>query len=256
MTDARPFEILPAIDLRGSRVVRLEAGDFDRATAFSSNPAAVARQFMVEGARWIHVVDLDGAREGAPAHVAAIARIVETVGDRVNVEVAGGLRDAETVRRAFEAGAARVVIGTAALEDPSFAGRLIATHGSDRLAVAIDVRSGRAVGHGWVGDAAGVDVAEAINRLADLGVTTFEVTAIDRDGLLLGPDMNLYPRIIELERGEVIASAGVATLDHLRQLSALGCAGAIVGRALYDGSLQLTEALRLRRGRGVVVTDS
>ncbi len=237
------FEILPAIDLRGGRVVRLEQGDFDRETAFSDDPTAVATSFADAGARWLHVVDLDGARSGSPVHGAVIREIVDAVGDRVSVEVAGGLRTDAAVEDVLRAGAARVVVGTAALADPSFAERLVRSHGSDRVAVALDIRSERAVGHGWQGTDAGVPVIEALSSMADAGVATFEVTAIARDGLLGGPDLELYARLIALDRGSIIASAGVASVEDLVDLRSIGCAGAIIGRALYDGRLSLRAAL-------------
>ncbi len=236
------FEILPAIDLRGGRVVRLEQGDFDRETAFSDDPVGVATSFAAAGARWLHVVDLDGARSGNPAHGEVIREIVDAVGDRVSVEVAGGLRTDAAVEDVLRAGAARVVVGTAALADPSFAKGLILAHGPDRLAVALDVRDDRAVGHGWQGDD-GIPVLDALSSLADAGVSTFEVTAIARDGLLGGPDLDLYARLIASRRGSIIASAGVTSGEDIAALRSVGCSGAIIGRALYDGRLDLRDVL-------------
>jgi phosphoribosylformimino-5-aminoimidazole carboxamide ribotide isomerase len=243
MPAPRGFDILPAIDLRGGRVVRLQQGDFARETAFSSEPVAVASRFAEAGARWLHVVDLDGARDGAPAHAAVIREIVDAVGNRVGVEVAGGLRNEEVVAAALDAGAARVVVGTAALEDHRFAARLVSAHGAERVVVAIDVRRGAAVGHAWAPEAGGVDPVEIMGRLADAGVTTFEVTAIERDGLLIGPDLALYERMVGIGRGAIIASAGISTLADLRAVHSIGCSGAIVGRALYEGRLDLAEAI-------------
>jgi len=237
------FELLAAIDLRGGRVVRLQQGDFDRETAFSEDPVGVAERFVEAGARWLHIVDLDGARSGRPAHAAVIAAIVAAVGEQASVEVAGGLRDEAAVSTVLMAGAARAVVGTAAIRDPAFAGRIVATHGAERIAVAIDVRDGRAVGHGWAADQAGMDAADAIGSLADQGVRTFEVTAIDRDGLLGGPDLRLYDQLVGLGRGSIIASGGIATIDDLRAVRDIGCSGAIVGRALYEGRLDLGEAM-------------
>ncbi len=240
---ARGFEILPAIDLRGGRVVRLEQGDFARETAFSNDPVAVAQAFVEAGATWLHVVDLDGARTGVPVHGSTVRRIIAAVGEGIRVEVAGGFRDRASVAAVLEAGAGRVVIGTAALRDPAFAGRLVADHGAPRVAVAIDVRGGRAVGHGWAADAVGVDPAEAVQRLHDAGVDTFEATAIERDGLKEGPDLALYERLVVLDRGEIIASAGIATAEHLRAVRDIGCTGAILGRAIYDGRLDLATVM-------------
>jgi phosphoribosylformimino-5-aminoimidazole carboxamide ribotide isomerase len=245
MNDASGFVVLPAIDLRGGRVVRLQQGDFARETAYGDDPVEVAVRFADARARWLHVVDLDGARTGVAAHREVIDSIVKAVGDRVAVEVAGGLRDESAVAAAFKTGAARAIVGTAALRDPAFAGRLVAAHGSDRIAVAIDVRDGRAVGHGWSVDAASLDAAKAIERLAEAGVTTFEITAIDRDGLLEGPDLELYEGLVSLGKGSVIASGGISTMEDLRAVRALGCSGAIVGRAIYEGRLDLAQTLAL-----------
>jgi phosphoribosylformimino-5-aminoimidazole carboxamide ribonucleotide (ProFAR) isomerase len=195
-------------------------------------------------------VDLDGARSGTPAHAPVVAAIVAAVGDRVRIEVAGGLRDDLSVANVLAAGATRAVVGTRAIEEPAFAGRLVATYGPDRIAAAIDIRHDRAVGHGWSTDDQGVDAAEAVRRLADQGVVTFEVTAIDRDGLLEGPDLPLYERLVGLGRGSVIASGGIATLEQLRALREIGCSGAIVGRSLYEGRLDLAAAIAVGRSLG------
>jgi phosphoribosylformimino-5-aminoimidazole carboxamide ribotide isomerase len=242
------FAILPAIDLRGGRVVRLVRGDFARETVYGDDPVEVAARFVEEGTSWLHVVDLDGARDPAARQLAAVAAIVAGVGERARVEVAGGLRTEAAVDEALRAGAARAVVGTSALRDPRFAARLVAAHGPDRIAVALDVRDGLAVGQGWRPGAPGVPVSEAVGALADAGVTTFEVTAIDRDGTLAGPDVDLLARVAGLGRGAVIASAGIASLADVRDVRDLGCAGVIVGRALYDGRLALLDALALERG--------
>ncbi len=247
MTEASGFELLAAIDLRGGRVVRLRQGDFAQETAYSDEPVAVAMRFAEAGARWLHVVDLDAARTGTSSNGVALAAILAAVGGRTLVEAAGGLRDEGAVAAVLSSGAARAVVGTAALRDPEFARRLVSTHGADRIAAAIDVRDGRAVGQGWARDAASVDAADAIERLADAGVTTFEVTAIDRDGLLEGPDLRLYERLVELGRGSIVASGGIASIQDLLAVRRLGCAGAIVGRAIYEGRLDLAEALALDR---------
>jgi phosphoribosylformimino-5-aminoimidazole carboxamide ribotide isomerase len=240
---ASTFDILPAIDLRGGRVVRLRTGDFEQETAYEADPTAVAAGFAEDGARWIHVVDLDAARSGQPSHTAAIAAIVEGVGERAQIEVAGGLRNGDAVARALGTGAARAVVGTAAIEDPAVAGRLVEAHGAGRIAVAIDVRGGRAVGHGWIEDAGNVVAEDLVRQLADIGVETFEVTAIDRDGLLGGPDLELYERMVALDVGSIIASGGVTTLADVAAVRNIGCSGVIVGRALYEGRLTLRDAL-------------
>lgn len=237
------FELLPAIDLQGGRVVRLLRGDFGAVTTYADDGPAAADAFVGRGARWLHVVDLDGARDPRARQVDLVAAIVARVGERARIEVAGGLRDERAVDACLRAGAARVVVGTAALRDPAFAGRLVGQFGARRIVVALDVREGLAVGQGWVPGAEGVAVADALERLADEGVRIFEVTAIDRDGTLDGPDLAMLRGLVRRARGELIASAGVASAADITAVRALGCAGAIVGRALYEGRVTLEDAL-------------
>ncbi|MHB8458485.1 MAG: 1-(5-phosphoribosyl)-5-[(5-phosphoribosylamino)methylideneamino]imidazole-4-carboxamide isomerase [Candidatus Limnocylindrales bacterium] len=238
-----PFELFPAIDLRGGAVVRLVQGDFDRATVYPGDPATIGRAFVAEGARWIHVVDLDGARAGEPRQIAAIRSVIDAVAGRARTQVAGGLRTEAAVGSALDAGAGRVVVGTAALRDPSFVMRIVEAHGPDAIAVALDVRDGVAIGEAWRSGADGADVDDALRRLADAGVETFVITAIERDGLLEGPDLELLARLVLLDRGAIVASGGIASLDDLRAVRAIGCRGAIVGRAVYEGRIRLDEAI-------------
>lgn len=244
MNDASGFLVLPAIDLRGGRVVRLRQGDYQRETVYSDDPVAVARAFAIAGARMLHVVDLDAAKTGERVNAGAVEAIVAAAGVSVGVEVAGGIRDEATAATVLTQGAARVVIGTAALADPSFARRLVEAHDVDRVVAAIDVRDGRAVGHGWTRGADGHSAPEVIADLADAGVTTFEVTAIGRDGLLEGPDLALYADMVALAPGAIIASGGIATIDHVLAVRDVGCVGAILGRALYEGRIELEQVLR------------
>lgn len=238
------FDILAAIDLRGGRVVRLEQGDFARETAFSDDPVAVARGFADAGARWVHVVDLDAARDGRSSNGEVVRAIVEAVGEGLAVEVAGGLRSSAAVAQTLASGAARAVVGTAALADAAFAGALVAEHGAGRIAVALDVRDGLAVGHGWRDGAPGTPVESALSELADVGVRIFEVTAIDRDGTHGGPDLALYERLLATGLGSIIASAGISNVRDVKAVRAIGCSGAIIGRALYDGRLSVEDALQ------------
>jgi phosphoribosylformimino-5-aminoimidazole carboxamide ribotide isomerase len=241
---AAAFDLLPAIDLRGGRVVRLVEGDFERETAYRDDPPDVAAEFAAAGAPWLHVVDLDGARTGAPAHLEQIAAIVAAVGDRTRVEVAGGLRTLDAAGAALERGAARIVVGTAALANPRLAAALVAHHGPDRVVAALDVRAGLAVGEAWRAGAGGTAVGPALGMLADAGIETFEVTAIDRDGGLSGPDLDLLGRLVDLRHGAIIASGGIGSIADLVAVRQRGCAGAIVGRAIYDGRFSVAEALR------------
>lgn len=245
------FELLPAIDLRGGRVVRLRQGDFARETAYADDPLATARAFVDAGAAWIHVVDLDGARAGEPVQLELAAEIVAETYGRARVEIGGGLRTAVAVAGALGTGAARVVVGTTALRDAGFAQGLVARYGAHRVVVSIDVRDGDALGEGWRQGAPGVPVADAIGALSAAGVQTFEVTAIERDGLLEGPDLDLLRRLVALGQGRIIASGGIASIADVIAVQAAGCAGAIVGRALYEGRIDLRELTRAVAGLDV-----
>jgi phosphoribosylformimino-5-aminoimidazole carboxamide ribotide isomerase len=237
------FELLPAIDLRGGKVVRLRQGDFARETAYGSDAPAVARAFAEAGATWLHVVDLDGARAGEPRQLQLAADIVAEMSGRAQVEIGGGLRTAEAVAGALGTGAARAVVGTAILHDPDFARTLVARHGADRIVASIDVRDGLALGEGWRQGARGLPAAEAVSMLADAGIQIFEVTAIDRDGLLEGPDVALLRALARLGLGRVIASGGVSSVEDVIAAQAAGCDGAIVGRALYEGHVDVRSIL-------------
>jgi phosphoribosylformimino-5-aminoimidazole carboxamide ribotide isomerase len=241
------FELLPAIDLVDGRVVRLRQGDFSQATTYDDTPAGAARMFAEAGATWLHVVDLDGARAGEPLQLQLVAGLVAGVQGSAQVELGGGLRTPEAVAAALDAGATRAVVGTAALRDPAFAQAVVERHGRDRIVASIDVRQGLALGEGWREGAPGVPAADAVAMLAAAGVDTFEVTAIDRDGLLNGPDLTLLGSLVGLGLGRIIASGGVSSLDDVLAARSIGCSGAIVGRALYEGRVDLAalvDALR------------
>ena len=244
MSTASPtFELLPAIDLRGGQVVRLQQGDFARETAYDGDPVAVASRFAALGATWLHVVDLDGARAGEPRQLELAAAIVAETHGRARVEVGGGLRTAIAVAGALGTGAARVSLGTAALRDPSFASELVGRYGPERVVVSIDIRDGLALGEGWREGAAGVPAVAAIETLAAAGVDTFEVTAIERDGSLEGPDLALLRSLVGLERGRIIASGGISSIEDVLAVQAAGCGGAIVGKAIYEGRIDLAALL-------------
>lgn len=243
---ASTFEILPAIDLHGRRVVRLQQGDFAREQVYGEDPIAVARAFVAAGASWIHVVDLDGARAGGRRQgevMRAIAASVRSEGERVRLQAAGGLRSLGDIDAALGDGMDRVVIGTSAIHDPTTVAEAVARHGPDRIAVSLDVRDGIAVGDGWVEGAAGLPALDLLRRHAASGVTTVAVTAIDRDGLLGGPDLDLLAALCGASDARIIASGGIRSIADLLAAQAVGCRGAIVGRAIYDGHLDLAEAL-------------
>ncbi len=233
------FELLPAIDLRGGRVVRLRQGDFEQETTYDDDPVAIARTFADAGAEWLHVVDLDGARRGEAVQLEMAADIVAEVHGRTRVELGGGLRTPEAVAGALGTGAARVALGTAALRDPGFVLSLVNRYGAGRIVASIDVRDGLALGEGWRDGAAGLPVADAIRMLASAGISTFEVTAIDRDGLLGGPDLTLLRALVDLGVGRIVASGGISSFNDVIATRGVGCGGAIVGRALYEGRIDL-----------------
>jgi phosphoribosylformimino-5-aminoimidazole carboxamide ribotide isomerase len=248
------FEILLAIDLRGGMVVRLREGDFARETIYRDDPVATAQQFASEGATWLHVVDLDGAR-GEARQEGVIRAIVAAVG-RVRCQVAGGLRSREAVAGMLSAGAERVVVGTAAVADPGFASQAVIDHGADHIVGALDVRDGQAVGEGWRAGAVSRPAVEALHALADAGIERFAVTAIARDGRMAGPDLRMLERMVDAGRAAILASGGIASLADLRAVRDIGCTGAIIGRALYEGTIDLSEALRETRLNVQNVVDS
>ena len=236
------MELIPAIDLLDGRVVRLAGGDYGAVTSYGDDPVAVARRWQAQGAPRLHLVDLDGARRGSPVQAGTLAAVIDAV--TVPCQVAGGIRSSEDVERAFAAGADRVVLGSALVGDPRLAGDLVERHGSERIVAALDVRDGLAVGDGWVAGARGQEVVQLTAALADVGITWFAVTAIVRDGLMSGPDMDLLDRIAQARPGaRIIASGGIASIGDIRALAARGCAAAIVGRALYEGVVDLAAAL-------------
>ena len=237
------MEVIPAIDLRGGRVVRLRQGDYSQETAYSADPVGVARGFQAEGAPRVHVVDLQGAAAGAPAHLEVLRRIVDTV--EVPVQTGGGLRSMEMIGSALAAGAGRVVLGSVALEDPSLVEQAVAAHGAGRIVAGLDARDGLVAVHGWV-EQSTVSAEELMERMATLGITRFVYTDIARDGTLTGPNFDVVAAMVRRGRelnATVIASGGVSTADHVRRLAELGAEGAILGSALYTGALTLAEAL-------------
>ncbi|HEX5466108.1 MAG TPA: 1-(5-phosphoribosyl)-5-[(5-phosphoribosylamino)methylideneamino] imidazole-4-carboxamide isomerase [Candidatus Limnocylindrales bacterium] len=240
------MEVIPALDLRGGRVVRLHQGAFDRETGYGTDPLAVAARWVAAGATRLHLVDLDGARLGVPVQAALVAAIVAAIS--VPCQVAGGLRDEAAVGAALAAGAERAVLGSALLADPSLAERLVVRYGPDRIVAALDVRDGQALGDGWTAGARRRPVPEVLAELTATGLRRAVVTAIERDGDLSGPDLGLMAAVRRAAPGlEVIASGGVRGLDDLRALADLGCSGAIVGKALYEGRLDLGQAAGLSR---------
>ena len=234
------MQLYPAIDLRHGRVVRLSQGDDARATSYGDDPVAVADQFAEAGARWLHVVDLDRAF-GDGDQAQTIAAIARRVGPRVQVQTGGGLRTLAAVQAALDTGVTRVVIGTAAVTDPALVPAAVVAAGADAIAVGLDARDGLVALKGWV-ENSGLSIEAVAARVRDAGVRTIIYTDIARDGMLTGPDLEGAVRLANLGL-HVIASGGVASLEHLRAVDAAGLDGAIIGRALYERKFTLPEAL-------------
>ena len=242
------MELYPAIDLLDGRAVRLYQGDYGRETIYNDDPVEQARIFAAEGARWIHVVDLDAARSGTPRNREVIAAIAAAVD--VPVQTGGGVRDDAAADALFDAGVTRVVLGTAAREDPALVRRLAARV---PVAVGLDARGREVAVRGW-DQGAGRDLLDVAREFADAGVEALIVTEIGRDGTLAGPDIEGLGEVLDATELPVIASGGVGVLDDLRALMALrsggrALSGAIVGRAIYEGAFTVRQALDALRER-------
>jgi phosphoribosylformimino-5-aminoimidazole carboxamide ribotide isomerase len=233
--------VFPAIDLRGGRCVRLTQGAFDQETVYGDDPVAMARRWEAAGARWLHVVDLDGARAGVPVQAAIVAAICAAV--RIPVQV-GGLRTEAAAAAALGGGAARVVVGTAAVADPTLCRALCRAH-PGRIVVGLDARDGVVRVAGWT-EGGGATAAELAARVGAEGAAAIVYTDIARDGMQCGPDLDGTRAVARAAGVPVVASGGVGSVDHVRAVAALaadGVAGVIVGRALYTGAVRLEDAL-------------
>ena len=234
------MEVIPAIDLKDGACVRLYQGDFEKTTVFSTDPAETALRWQRAGAPRIHVVDLDGSRSGIPANLESIRAIADAVS--VPLQVGGGVRTVETAQALLEAGVERVVLGTAAVEDPGLVQELCRRWGRERVVVAVDARKGRVAIRGWTEDTP-VDATDLVKEMAVLGPQRFLYTDISRDGTMTAPNFGAVAAIIQNTGMAIIASGGVTSLADLRRLAQTGAEAAIVGRALYEGSLDLAEAI-------------
>ena len=252
------FVVMPAIDLLEGQVVRLTQGRYDAVTVYGSSPAEIAQQFEREGASWIHVVDLDGAKLGEPKNLDALRTICGAT--KCSIQFGGGVRSLPVMERLFELGVKRVVLGTSAIQNPFLAYEAVKVFGQDKIAVAIDVREGRVAVKGWT-EVEEVSPTEIGKRLCDAGVRWFVYTDILRDGMLTSPNFGAIAQFVEAirvtrDKGQgtrevnVIASGGVTEIEHIKRLKVmetLGVVGCIVGRALYEGKLSLKDALRVAR---------
>jgi phosphoribosylformimino-5-aminoimidazole carboxamide ribotide isomerase len=240
--------LLPAIDILEGKAVRLARGDFDQRTVYDADPLEAARRWVAAGARALHVVDLDGARGGAPVNLDHVARITAEVD--IPVQLGGGLRSIDAVRDALAAGVTRVILGTAAYTDIDFLDEALASH-RERIVVSVDARRGKLAASGWT-DQTEIPAEAVIKTLGRRGVTRFVYSSIERDGMLSGPDLDEVGRIADVVRGTFVYSGGVSSADDLRALAGLrrvNLAGVIVGKALYEGRLDVAEGQAALAGR-------
>jgi len=233
------MEIFPAIDLRDKKVVRLTQGDYDRMKVYEGNPADIAREFAQAGATNLHIIDLDGAKDGALVNLGTIRDILEA--GRPFVQVGGGIRDEASIEAYLGLGVGRVILGTVAVEDFAFTQRMATKHGA-HISVSVDAREGKVATRGWLKDA-GLDATEFCKKLEGAGVQTIIFTDITRDGALKGVNAELYENLKSTLSCNIIAAGGVSGLKDITALSKIGLHGAIIGKALYEGKINLKDAL-------------
>ncbi len=240
------LQIIPSIDLRGGNVVRLKQGDYGRQLNYDVDPSETARSFASAGASWMHIVDLDGAKEGRPVQTILIAQIIRDAG--LSVEVGGGIRTTDDIRRLIDAGAQRVVVGTRAMEDWDWFSNLAHSIEFDRkLILAVDAKEGEIATRGWT-QSAGRLATDVAREVSDWPLGALLYTDVSKDGMLRGPNFEQTRLLAEAGRVPVIASGGVGKIDHIRELTKLPVWGAIVGRSLYEGTVDLREAIVVARG--------
>ena len=239
------MQLYPAIDLRDGRAVRLFQGDYDNMTVYSDSPVEVVQDFEKAGAKNLHIVDLDGAKDGGTPNFALISEIIRAT--NMSVQVGGGIRTLETVQRYIGAGVARVIIGTAAVTDPEFLTAAIAAYG-EKIAVGVDIKGEKVAIHGWT-QSSERNCFEFCAELEKMGVKTLICTDISKDGAMQGPNVALYEKLAKTCKMDIIASGGVTVIEDLEELAKTNAAGAILGKSLYTGSISLSEAIGRMEGR-------
>lgn len=239
--------LLPAIDILGGKAVRLAKGDYSQVTVYNDDPVAQARVFEEAGAAWVHVVDLDGARSGVPENIAIVERIVRETS--LSVEIGGGIRSLETLKRLVDAGAARMVLGTALVNDPELARAAVDTVGGDRLTAGIDAKGGEVAVSGWI-EGSGVAATDLARAMSEAGFRHIVYTDIARDGMQTGIDVQAYVDMAAAFGHPVIASGGVASVADIQRLAPVAASieGVITGRAVYEGTLDVAEGVRICAG--------
>ena len=239
------MEVIPAVDIRGGKCVRFFQGDYDRETVFADDPVDAAVRWAGLGARWLHVVDLDGAKLGEPVNLDIVERIASST--NASVQVGGGVRSIETARRLLSVGADRVLIGTAAIENPEVAREVCERFGPESVIVSVDARDGYVALKGWT-ETSAVRAIDLVGDLMAVGVLRFMYTDIARDGTLTEPNFSAVQALVP-QAPSLLAAGGISSLGHLKRLASLGVEGAIVGTAVYTGSIDLREAVQHFRTR-------
>jgi phosphoribosylformimino-5-aminoimidazole carboxamide ribotide isomerase len=233
------MDILPAIDLRDGKCVRLIQGQYDRQITYKDDPVAQAQEFYDAGAQWLHLVDLDGAKEGYPVNAEVVGRIAASTS--MKVELGGGIRDEKTIEQMLGLGLERVILGTKAIEDFEWFSQM-AFHFPGRLVLGLDARGSTLAKHGWIQEG-GQDLITFAQKAAALPIAAIIYTDISKDGMLAGPNLQRTQQLIEAVAVPVIASGGVTTIQDVKSTKSIGAAGAIIGRSLYEGTIDLKEAI-------------
>ena len=239
------MEVIPSIDIRGGLCVRLHQGDYARETVYSDDPIGVGLRWRREGACRLHVVDLDGAAEGMPVNLQVISSLASRVG--IPIQVGGGVRSFEAAQRLLDCGAGRVVLGTVAVQDPELVQRLVRVWGSNSVVVAVDARGGKVAIKGWREDT-DVSAGELVRQMEEIGVSRFLYTDIARDGTLTSPNFDAIRDLSSQTVHPILASGGISSTEHVVRLATIGVEGAILGRALYTGDIELKSAIAAAKG--------
>lgn len=238
------FTIYPAIDMRGGKCVRLLQGDYNQETVYGDSPFHMAETFVEKGASWIHMVDLDGAKQGSPVNHEQVIRAAKEL--KADIQIGGGIRSEADAALYLEAGVARIILGSSAISDPDFVRGMLKNYGGQKIAIGIDARDGLVATHGWL-QTSEVRAEELGQELAEAGAETFIMTDISRDGMMSGPNVEAIAGLGRATKKQVIASGGVSSMEDLRQLASYkdsGISGAIIGKALYTDKISLEDAVR------------
>ena len=231
--------IFPAIDLYGGKAVRLYKGDYQQMTVYSDSPVSVARDFEQKGAKWVHLVDLEGAKNGTTPNIEVVSQIARETS--LLCEIGGGIRNMETVERYFEAGVSRVILGTAAVTDEEFLRKAVGKYG-EKIAVGVDIKDGMVAIKGWI-EKSEYDAFDFCEKMQKIGVKTIICTDISKDGAMKGANHELYRELSEKFDMQIVASGGVSSMEDVEKLAGLDIYGAIIGKAYYTGAIDLKEAI-------------